>query len=170
MYTLLSILTDPGVTDQAASSSQNVWAVIGLIITGVVTPLVLWFVNKKAVRPPAPITDTREEVAVTPEGRPLSSGISNEMVSVLAGVWSRLSVLEAREEAWEKERQEIILHNEALIRMNQQLGVGLATLLKWIDAGAKPPTPEVSVEIREMVLKIMEQVRHEAEMEALRRK
>lgn len=170
MYTLLSILTDPGVTDQAASSSQNVWAVIGLLITGVVTPLVLWFVNKKAVRPPAPIAETREEVAVTPEGHPLSSGISNEMMSVLAGVWSRLSVLEAREEAWEKERQEIILHNEALMKMNQQLGAGLATLLKWIDAGAKPPTPEVSVEIREMVLKIMEQVRHEAEMEALRRK
>lgn len=162
--TLFTALAGADGTNSTVATDTK-WTVASLIITSVVSPILLWFIGKKASRTPQIFVESQPEnpEIISSAGQPLSTAnVSDEMMRLLSDVWHRLSELEKREDEWQKERREIIDHNKLLLKVNVQLGTGLSTLVQWIDSGAAPPPPEVSTEIRQMVEQIMEQIRNEA--------
>lgn len=142
--------------ETTTTGSQNVWTVLSLVVTAVLAPAILAFVSRFAAK--APQQQEKPDKVVSPEGVE-ASGMSGDLVKMLSGVWSRLEELENKEKQWDATYEEIIKRSEMLLKTNVAIGTSFSAILDWMDAGANPPSPDVSQEIRLTVQKIVDQAK-----------
>lgn len=151
-------------------------SIAAILITSIVVPLALAIMRKyglnppseaptdAAPQPPAPATPPAptEPLTLPPAMQQyLPRDVNAELMSMMTSVWNRVTVLEEREQKWEKEREEIIAHNKMLMKTNALLGKGLYTFFTWVDEGAQPPPPEISEDVRQIVKLIIEKADQE---------
>lgn len=150
-------------------------SVAALLITTIVVPLALAIMRKYGLNPPSEApTDAAPHPAPSTPPAPteplvlppamqqyLPRDVNTELMSMMTGVWNRVTVLEEREQKWEKERKEIIAHNKMLMKTNALLGKGLHTFFIWVDEGSQPPPPELSEDVRQIVKLIIEKADQE---------
>lgn len=154
-------------------------SIAAILITSIVVPLALAIMRKYGLNPPSeaptdvaspppPATPPAptEPLALPPAMQQyLPRDVNTELMSMMTSVWNRVTVLEEREQKWEKEREEIIAHNKMLMKTNALLGKGLYTFFTWVDEGAQPPPPEISEDVRQIVKLIIEKADQEEQFD-----
>lgn len=141
--------------DSSITSGDDKWTFLGLLITTIVAPIILYLINSRALRPPSR-TEERP-TATTERGTSFSvDGMPANMVEVLLSMWSKIDEMEDNQKTWADERDEFIRINEELRRHNRALAEGFDEVIDWIDAGSQPPPPSVAQHVRDLVQRAIE--------------